>query len=122
MWSYGLGICNANQNARIRHLSGEAPVAAHHATDSRSRLLGALQRTHQIGADVPLRVPSSNREDQNEVPHVDVATAQPIGVGRFPAVVVDACGEFGDVVAGSVGFYAANFAKVANCVGSMAGT
>src|SRR5258708_27224405 len=112
MRSYSLGIRNANQYARIRHLSSEASVTAHHAADLSSRLLGALQRAHQGRADVALRIPASNREDKDQIVRVDTAALQPVGVGRIPAVVVDPGSEFADIVAWLVGFHPANFAKV----------
>ena len=76
MRSNGLRIHNPDQNAHIRDLRGEAPVATDDATHSRSHLFGTLQCPHQIGADVTLRISSSNREDEDQILRVDMASAQ----------------------------------------------
>src|SRR5579883_1764060 len=43
---------------------------------------------------------------------MDSAAAQPVGIAALPPVIVDACGQLGDVVAGRIALYPGNLTEV----------
>jgi hypothetical protein len=51
---------------------------------------------------------------------VKVAAPQPGREAAFPAGVVDAGGQFGDIIGGGIGFEAGNFAEIVDCMGGIA--
>lgn len=111
-----LRIDDGNEDANVRQLSGGSTVAPHDPGDGRTFFAGVEQRTDEIGADVLFDITSAHGENKERVGRAEAAGAEPVAVGRVPAFIVHARGEFGDVVRDAIGFDAGDFAEIASCV------
>ncbi len=98
MRSYAGGIDDGNEYARVGNLRGVASVAADDATDSGAYFLSVFESPHQVGANVFPRVTASDRKDEDHISFIHPAAPKPIGVARFPAVIVHPRCEFGNIV------------------------
>lgn len=112
-WDDDAGVCN---------LSRISAVTADNAANRCASFLRVFERADEIGADVFLGVAAADGEDEDHVGFVEVRSTEPVGVASFPAFVVDASSEFGNVVGRRIGFDLGDLAEVADSVRGMAST
>src|SRR5262249_3833711 len=98
-----------------------AAVAPHDTEDLCAPSFGKIDGLDDIGANVPLSVATTDREHKNRVLLVESAGVEPCGEHRVPALVVGACGEFGDIVGRTIGLDAAELTEVVDRVTAVAG-
>src|ERR1700684_4143055 len=87
---YGCGGDGGNDEAGVGYLRGIAAVATHDTPKARADLFRQDETGDQIHADVVLRISAADGEDEDAVAPAEMAASQPVGITRFPAVVVDA--------------------------------
>jgi hypothetical protein len=115
------GVYGGDDDAGVGDLGGEAAVAADYAADGGAGFLGVFESADEIGADIFYGVAAADGENEDHVGFVEMRAAKPVGVAGVPAFVVNAGGELGNIVGGSVGFDLGDFAEVADSVRCVAG-
>src|SRR5437870_12209711 len=108
-----------NEYASVRDLCGVAPVTADHSTNGGPHFLSIFEGSHQVGADVPRCVASSDGKNEYHVLFIQPRSTKPVGVARFPAVIVYPRREFGNIVRRRVCFDLSDLAEVADSMGSV---
>ena len=93
---------------------GEAAVASDDTEHGGANRLCGAHRVDQIRGNVFLLAAASHRENKHSVSSANSAAFEALGDRGFPALVVDAGGEFGDIVRGADGLNPAEFAEVAH--------
>lgn len=112
-------IDHRDENTGVRDLSGVTPVAAHDAANGCASSARTFKGTDKVGANVFRFVATSNGEYENHVLLAQAAATQPSCVAGVPAVVVDAGGEFGDIIRRGVGLDLGDLTEVADGVRGM---
>src|SRR2546421_351442 len=106
-----------DDDARVREARHRPTVATDDARDARPALSRKPHGLDEIDADVALDVAASDREHEQAILSTKAGRAEPVRVGRGPALVVDPGGELGDVVRDGVRLDLTELAEVAGCVG-----
>src|SRR5208282_1198263 len=115
-------VHRGNQNAGIGDRSRVTAIAAYDADDLRANQLRIFQRGDQIWAYILLEVPTTNRENQQQIFGAQTTGAQPTIEDRTPTFIVGARCKFRNIVGGSVSLNACDLAKVVDGMRSIGGT
>src|SRR5215471_4714543 len=110
--SDSLLVYDWHDHTRIRNPRGEPAVAAYDSEDDCAHFLRATKSADQVRAYVALLVSSTHRQNKDCVIPAQAATEQPIAVRCLPAVIVDARGEFGDIIGRRVALDAGELAEI----------
>ncbi len=121
VWGDRIGGDGRHDDACVGDLSGVAAIAPDDADDLRALLLCESQRLDEVGADIFFDIAAAHREDKHRVAFAQMAAGEPARVACVPAIVVDACGQFADVVGGGVALDAGDLTEIVNSVAGMAG-
>src|SRR6266403_2875665 len=108
-----------NEYTSVCDLCSVAPITADHATNGGPHFLGVFEGPHQVGADVLRCVASADGKNEYHVLFIQPRSVKPVGVARFPAVIVHPRCEFGNIVRWRVCFDLSNLAEVAGSVGGV---
>ena len=112
--SHEAGIDRRHNHASVGIRCREAAVASDDAEHGGANRLCGAHRVDQIGGNVFLLAAASHRENQHSVSSAKSAAFEALGDRGLPALIVDAGGEFGDIVCGADGLHPAKFAEVAH--------
>src|SRR5271157_575460 len=117
-----LRVNRGNEHAGIGYTCRIPTVAAYDPKDARAYRSGIVQRGHDIRAYVSLDASAPHRENQNRIPPLQMADAQPRREDGRPAFVIDASGQFRDIVGRRVALNSSKFAEIVYRMGSIGGT
>ncbi len=104
-WNEYAGVCDP---------CSVAPITADHSTNGGPHFLSVFEGPHQVGADVLRCVASADGKNEYHVLFIQPRSAKPVGVARFPAVIVHPRCEFGNIVRRRVCFDLSDLAEVAD--------
>ena len=107
-----VGVDRGHDDAGISHFGSVTAILAHQPDDPCADLFGELHRGDEIRGHVLLEVAAADRKDEQRVLCIEAAAAQPFGEHAGPAFVIGSCGEFGDIVRGSVAFHPGDLTEV----------
>src|SRR6266481_7456611 len=110
---YSRRVDDWNKYASVCDLRGVAPITADHSTNGGLYFLGVFEGPHQIGADIFRCVASADGKNEYHVLFIQPRSAKPVGVARFPAIIVHTRCEFGNIVRWRVCFDLSDLAEVA---------
>src|SRR5438477_4074622 len=110
-WVYG-----RHQHARVRHTCGISTVAADYPDDPAPDFTSVVQSCDQVGADILILTSTANRQHENHILCTQAAGPKPGLEHCYPALVVCASRQFGDVIGGSVRFDVRQLAEVVDSV------
>ena len=116
-----LVIDGGDYHAGIGSLSREAAIAPDNTGYRRAAQFGQFDGANDIGADRRVNAAAADREDQQAVLGFQAGRLQPGREGALPALIVDPRGQLRDIVGGTIGFEAADFAEVVGGMAGMAG-
>lgn len=117
----GFRVYDRDEDTDIGQLRRGAAIASDDSGDRRALFARVQQGADQIRADVFFDVTAADGKDEDHVVAAEPARAEPIPVGGVPALVIDARGEFGNVVSDGVGFDACDLAEIARGMRGMSG-
>ena len=118
-----LGVDRGDDDRHVGDLCRVAAITADDADDAGTALLGKLEGTHKVGADVFFEVAAADGENEERVLLVEPAALEPLGEDAFPALVVGARGQLGNVVGRRVAFQPGDLAEIVDrvrCIGRAA--
>src|SRR5260370_7805274 len=98
MGSYRRRIDYRDEYTSVRNLRRIAPVTADDTANSSTHLLGVLERSNQVGANVFLLVATANGDDEDHVVFIESAPPKPISVACFPSFIVHPPCKFAHVI------------------------
>ena len=110
------GINRRDDHACIGFLCSESSVASHNTHDACALFLRDLHGVDEIHGDVLFFAAAADGENEDAILRIDLASPQPIRNGSVPTFVVDARGQFGNVVGWAVRFEAAELSEIADSV------
>src|SRR3954447_11572378 len=105
------GVHGGDDDARVGGLGSVAAGSADDSYDGGAGFFGELDGADEVGADVLFQIATADGEDDDAVFAGQSTAFKPAHEDRLPAFVVHAGGEFRDVVGGTVGFEAGDFAE-----------
>src|SRR2546423_15689304 len=91
-------VDSSNDYAGARALGGVPAITAHHATNGGPHFLGVFESPHKVGADVFRSVTPANGKNEDHIGFIQPRATKPVGVARFPALIVHPRCEFGNIV------------------------
>src|SRR6266446_1145494 len=121
MRSHGVGIDRGHDRHGIADLRRIPTVPADNTEYLRSNLLGVLCRTDKIWTDVLFQVASAHRKYEERIDGLEAAHLQPLYKNRFPALVIDPCCQFGNIVGRRISLYPDNFPEVIDRMTAVSG-
>src|SRR5579863_10160317 len=124
----GLGMrCNAgridgrNDYRSIRQPCGIAAIAAEDAYDFGTYRPGMLDCCYQVRTDIPVNIAASHRQYKHGILAAESADFEPADEAAFPSLVVDASGEFRNVVGWCITLDSGQFAKIVDRMRTVGG-
>src|SRR6266403_1505413 len=121
MGGYRGGIHRRDDDRRIRNARGITPVTAEYSDDPCIHVTGVLHRCYQVGTDVLRNVTAPDREHEDTIGTAQAADLEPANERAFPAFIIDARGELGDIVRWRITLDTRELAKVVDRVRTIRG-
>src|SRR5215468_5925546 len=94
MCSHSVGIDRRHDRHGIADLRRIPTVPADDTEYLRSNLLRELYGTDEIWTDVLFEVAAAHRKYEERIDGLETANLQPLDKDRFPAFVINPCGQF----------------------------
>src|SRR5690349_5501384 len=73
----------------------------------------------KLAADITFFISCANRENENRIVLSQATALQPIAIGRFPPLIINAGGQLRDIIRGRVALNACELAKIVHRVRSV---
>src|ERR1700730_14846551 len=121
MRSDGFRVHGRDNERRVSDLRGMAAIAAQYPDDFCSYRFGEADSGDYIRADVLFGATSAHGQNENGVVLIESAHLEPFDECAFPTVVVDAGGEFRNIVRGGVALHSGEFSKIIHSMRTITG-